>query len=88
MRANGLRSQTPQSDSALAEPAAGILVAEDDRVLATLQHQVEIAPLYRLFGPPPIDDAPLLTDERDRPAVDLPRRPVEVRFDENRPRGV
>jgi hypothetical protein len=80
--------RTQPSDSALAEPAAGVLVPEDDRVLSALEDHVEIAPLHRLLGPPAIDDAPLLTDERDRPAVDLPRRPVEVRLDENRPRSV
>jgi len=88
MRANGPGSRTRHSDSALAEPAAGIFVPEDDRVLAAFEDHVEIAPLHRVVGPPAIDDAPFLTDERDRPAVDLPRRPVEVRLDESRPRGV
>jgi hypothetical protein len=88
MRANGPGSRTPPSDSALAEPAAGVFVPEDNRVLAALEDDVEIAPLHRLLGPPAIDDAPLLTDERYRPAVDFPRRPVEVRLDENRPWSV
>jgi hypothetical protein len=74
--------------SALAEPPSGLLVPIDDRVLAALEDDVEIAPVHRLFGPPAIDDAPLLTNERDRPAVDLPRRPVEVRLDESRLRSV
>jgi hypothetical protein len=87
MRANGLRSQTRHSDSALAEPAA-FIVPEDDGVLAALEDHVEIASLHRFLGPPAIDDAPLLADERYRPAVDLPRRPVEVGLDENRPRSV
>ena len=86
MRANGPGSRTPPSDSALAEPA--FFVPEDDRVLAALQHHVEIAPLHRLLGPPAIDDAPLLADERYRSAVDVPRRPVEVRLDEDRPRSI
>ena len=86
MRANGPGSRTPPSDSALAEPA--FFVPEDDRVLATLQNHVEIAPLHRVLGPPAIDDAPFLTDESYRPAVDLPRCPIEVRFDQDRPRGI
>ena len=88
MRASGLGSQTPRSDSALAEPASAFIVPEDDCVLAALEHHVEIAPLHRLVGPPAIDDAPLLADERYRPTVDLPRRPVEVGLDEDRPRSV
>ena len=88
MRATGRRSRTPHSDSALAEPASAFIVPEDDRVLAALEDHIEIAPLHRFLGPPAIDDAPLLADERYRPAVDLPRRPVEVGLDENRPRSV
>ena len=84
----GPGSRTPHSDSALAEPAAGVLVPEHDRVLAAFQNHVEIAPLHRFLGPPAIDDAPLLADERNRSAVDLPRRPVEVRLDVDRPRSV
>ena len=86
MRTNGPGSRTPPSDSALAEPA--FFVPEDDCVLAALQHHVEIAPLHRLLGPPTIDDAPLLTDERYQPAVDLPRCAVEVALDEHGPRGI
>jgi hypothetical protein len=88
MRANGLRSRTLRSDSALAEPASAFVVPEDDRVLAALEDHVEIAPLHRFLGPPAIDDAPLLADERNRSAVDLPRCPVEVGLDEDRPRSV
>jgi hypothetical protein len=76
------------SSSALTEPTSGLLVPIDDRVVAALEDDVEIAPVHRIFGPPAIDDAPLLTNERDRPAVDLPRRPVEVRLDESRPGSV
>jgi hypothetical protein len=76
------------SSSALAEPTSGLLVPIDDRVLAAVEDNVEIAPVHRLFGPPAIDDAPLFTNERDRPAVHLPRRPVEVRLDESRPGSV
>ena len=88
MRANGLRSRTRHSDSALAEPASAFIVPEDDGVLAALEDHVEIASLHRFLGPPAIDDAPLLADERNRPAVDLPRRPVEVGLDEDGPRSV
>ena len=88
MRANGLRSRTLRSDSALAEPASAFVVPEDDSILAAFENHVEIAPLHRFLGPPAIDDAPLLADERNRPAVDLPRRPVEVGLDEDRPRSV
>jgi hypothetical protein len=80
--------RTLPSDSALAEPTPSVLVPEDDCVLSALEDHVEIAPLHRLLCPPAIDDAPLLTNERDRPAVDLPRCPVEVGFDESRPWSV
>src|SRR5439155_23274475 len=73
---------------ALAEPALGFLVAVDDCVLPAFEDDVEVAPVNGLLGPPAIDDAPFLTDERDRPAVDLPRRPVETRLDERRPGSV
>ena len=88
MRANGLRSRTLRSDSALAEPASAFVVPEDDSILATFEDHVEIAPLHRFLGPPAIDDAPLLTDERYGPAVDLPRCAVEIRLDEHRPWGI
>src|SRR5262245_48763368 len=87
-RANGRRSPAPRSDSALTEPAAGILVAVDDRPLAAVEHDVEVAPVHGLLGPPAVDDAPLLAHERDRPPVDLPRRAVQIRLDLNRPRRV
>ena len=44
---------------------------EDDGVLAGLEHELEVAADDRLLGPPAVDDAPLLADERDRLVVDL-----------------
>ena len=88
MRATGQGSRTPHSDSALAEPASAFIVPEDNSVLAAFEDHVEIPPLHRFIGPPAIDDAPLLADERDRPAVDFPRRPVEIGLDKDRPRSV
>ena len=76
------------------KPLAGVnhlrpaLVAEDDGVLAALEHDLEVAAADRLLRPPAVDDAPLLADERDRLVVDLPRRSVEARLDERRPRLV
>jgi hypothetical protein len=61
---------------------------EDDGVLSRFQDDVEIPAVDRLFGPPPVDHAPLLAHERDRPAVDLPGGPVEVRLDDGRLRLV
>jgi hypothetical protein len=61
---------------------------EDDRVLAVLEDDVEVPAMDGLLGPPTIDDAPFLAHERDRAAVDLPGRAVEVDLDDCRPRLV
>ena len=58
----------------LAEPAAGFLVPEDARVLARLEHEVEVAAVERVLRPPAVDDAPLLAHDRDRLAVDPHRQ--------------
>jgi len=63
-----------------------LVVVEDDDVLATLQHDVEVATVDRLFGPPPVDDPPLLADQLDYEPVDEPRRPVGFWLDEGGPR--
>ena len=63
-------------DAPLAEPATSFLVPVHDRALPAFEHDVEVAPLHGLFCPPAVDDPPLLADERDRAAVDSPRRPV------------
>src|SRR3989442_3454731 len=81
---NGRRWLSKRSSSALAEPRARLLVAEDDGVLARLEHDVEVAPADRLLRPPVVDDAPFLADERDRTAIHFARRPVEARLDERR----
>ena len=47
-----------------------------------LEHDLEVAPVDRLLGPPAVDDAPFLADDRDRLAVHPPRRPVEACVDE------
>src|SRR5581483_6973658 len=70
------------SRSPLREPAAALLVAEDDDVLAALEHDLEVPPRDRLLRPPAVDDAPLLADELDRLAIDPLRRPVEALLDE------
>src|SRR5829696_6827526 len=85
-RASGRSSQTLRSDSALAEPTAGFLVAVDDRPLAAVENDVEVPPVHRLLGPPAIEYTPLLPDERHRPAIDSPRRPVQVGLDLHRAR--
>jgi len=58
-----------------------LVVVEDDDVLATLQHDVEVAPVDRLLCPPAIDDAPLFPDQLDRQTIDETRRPVGLRLD-------
>src|SRR5204863_6962 len=45
---------------------------------------VEVAPVDRRLGPPAVDDAPFLADERDLLAVHGPRRPIDVHLDERR----
>src|SRR5829696_8975280 len=85
-RRSGSRSRTTLSGP-LAEPAARLLVAEDARVPARLQHEVEVAAVERVLGPPAVDDAPLLADECDPLAVDTERHADRARLDERRPRG-
>ena len=82
-----LRAREPLhlSNAALTEPAALFLVAEDDRVLARLEHDLEIAAVDGLLRPPAVDDPPLLPDERHALAVDTLRRPTRVCFDERGP---
>jgi hypothetical protein len=70
----------------LREPGAALLVAEDDDVLAALQHDLEVAPGNRFLRPPPVEDAPLLPDDLDSLTIDPARRPVEPFLDERRPR--
>src|ERR687898_1386775 len=72
----------------LAEPGAGLLVAEDARVPARLEHEIEVAAIERVLGPPAVDDAPLLADERNPFAVDTDRHADRTRLDERRPRRV
>lgn len=59
---------------------------EDDDVLAALQHDLEVAPVDGLLGPPTVDDAPLLADQLDRQAIDETRRSVGVWLDKGGPR--
>jgi hypothetical protein len=68
--------------AALAEPRAALLVAEDDDVLARFQDDLEVAPLNGLVGPPAVDDAPFLTDQRHALAVDEPGHARTRRHDE------
>ena len=86
--ATALAFTIPWLSAALAEPSAPLLVAEHNDVLAGLEHELEVAPLDGLLGPPAIEHAPLFADERDPETVDEPRRPVESRLDERRLRLV
>ena len=61
---------------------------EDDGVLSALEHDLEVAAEYRLFGPPSVEHAPLLAEHGDRLMVDLARRSVETRLDARRARRV
>ena len=72
----------------LREPAAAVTVAVDAHVLARLEHDLEVAAIDRLVGPPAVDDAPLLTDDDDPLAVDDTRRSVHSRLDESGARSV
>src|SRR5438132_10267205 len=63
-------------------------MAEDDGVLAALEHDLEVAAADRLLGPPAVEHAPLLADELDGLVIHLPRRPVEVDLDARRARLV
>jgi hypothetical protein len=65
-----------------------LVVVEDDDVLAALEHEVEVAAVDRLLGPPAIDDTPLLSDQLDRQTIDETRRPVCLWLDEGGPRFV
>jgi hypothetical protein len=62
------------------------VVMEDDDILATFEHDVEVPPVDRLLGPPAVDHAPLLADQLDRQSIDETRRPVSLRLDEGGPR--
>jgi hypothetical protein len=64
------------------------VVVEDDDVLAALEHEVEVAAVDRVLGPPAVDDAPLLADQLDRQTIDETRRPVGSRLDQGTPRLV
>ena len=88
LRTRSTSQGTTRLGAALGEPASALLVAEDDRVLAALEHDLEVASPHRLLRPPALDDVPLLADERDRLTVHDPRRPVEPRLDKRGPRLV
>ena len=47
----------------LRQPHSALPVAVHDRVLAGLEHDVEVAPVDRLLRPPAVDDPPFLADE-------------------------
>ena|SRR5436190_16901186 len=80
--------QWDESDTALGEPAASFLVAEDDGVLTRLQHNVEVAAADWILRPPTVDDAPLFPDHGHRLPVHLPRRTVEIDVHDRRSRLV
>jgi hypothetical protein len=74
--------------AALGEPAAVLVIVEDDHVLAALEDDVEVAAVDRLLRPPAVEHAPLLPDQLDSEAVDETRRPVCLWLDEGGPRFV
>src|SRR5690348_11400680 len=70
-------AEAEPSRAALREPAAPLLVSEDDGVLAAFEDDLEVAAVDRLLRPPAVDDAPLLAHDRDALVVHALRRPVE-----------
>jgi hypothetical protein len=66
----------------LREPTTSCFVTKHDNVLSGLQHNLEVASRDRLFRPPVIDHAPLLSQERDRLAVHSHGRAVNTSFDD------
>src|SRR2546423_684894 len=60
---------------ALLEPSPSTKVAEDDRVAASGEDQLEVAAPQRAAGPPAILDHPLLGDEIARLATERGGRP-------------
>src|SRR5919202_5068003 len=76
------------SDTALRETAAPSLVAEDDGVLAGLQHDLEVTAADGGLRPPAVDHTPLLPDHGHRLPIHLPGRSVKAHLDECGPRPV
>src|SRR5205085_2247962 len=72
----------------LTEPTLRLPVEKHDCVLAAREHNVEVAAVDRLLCPPAVDDAPLLTHERDLLPVHGAWRAVEVRLHERNSRRV
>src|SRR5262245_48603795 len=60
----------------LAVPASPLLVLEDRHVLPRREHEVEVAPPYRRFRPPAVDDPPLLAHLVDEHLPDRSRDPL------------
>src|SRR5581483_11688473 len=56
----------------------------DDGVLSRFEHEVEVAAVDGLVGPPAVDDAPLFAHGADVLAVHAARRAVGVCLDERR----
>src|SRR5215211_6444584 len=81
-RTHATTSTRSESSRTLRKPARPLLVAEDDDVLAGVEHEVEVAARDRLLRPPAVDDAPLLAQKRDRLTVDEPRHARTRRDDE------
>src|SRR5207302_4626770 len=75
-------SPSERSCPSLAEPAAHLLVVEDNRALAAREHDVEVAPTQRLLGPPAVDHAPLLANNSNRRRIHGPTRAVHERLAE------
>src|SRR4029079_9277300 len=74
-----------RSCAALGIPTAASTVVEDDRVLAALEHDLEVAAHDGVLGPPAVDDAPFLAHERDGAVVHLERPCVRVGLDARSP---
>jgi hypothetical protein len=79
-------ASSASSCPSLREPAALLLVAEDDDVLAGLEHDLEVPPADGLPRPPAVEHPPFLAYDRDFLAIHEPRCPVEAFLDECRTR--
>src|SRR5439155_2504434 len=70
------------------KPARAFLVAEDDRVLPGVEHEVEVAPDEWFLRPPAIDHAPFLAHDCNVVAVHEPRHAGARGLDERRSRRI
>src|SRR5918912_1962480 len=81
------RLQRMCTDSAMAEPASVIELAQHDEVAAVDRHHLPVATAQRAVGPPAVLDEPRLADRDDLVAVDGLRPPAPPGDDVDPPRG-